>query len=154
MPPSAFPATYLPTPDRTRIRPFVKCFRSEHRYVVAGCLGPRARRHDQRQSRKHHDRQGCSALLSSSVHHPSSSSACRPTSVGDGAPMLAALEQSLGRAPLPVQQSTTASPLPKAGLPRRFGRLVVFAQQFIGHPKMSSGSGYVAVVRLEICLGG
>src|SRR5215212_2703240 len=59
---------------------------------------------------------------------------------------------AVGRSPR--QQTITASPLPKTDPSRRSGGLVVFAQHFVRPPQVSGGSIHVAVVRLEICLGG
>src|SRR5215218_5576846 len=51
-----------------------------------------------------------------------------------------------------MQQTTTASPLPKTDLLRRSGRLVVFAQHFVRSLQVSGGSSHVAVVRFKIRL--
>src|SRR5215208_412910 len=59
---------------------------------------------------------------------------------------------AVGRSPR--QQTITASPLPKTDPSRRSGALVVFAQHFVRSPQVSGGSIHVAVVRLEVCLGG
>src|SRR5215217_3663254 len=66
----------------------------------------------------------------------------------------APLEPSSVLTQSPPQQKFTASLLPKTDLPRRFGRLVVFAQHFVRLPQVLGGSIHVAVVRLEIRLGG
>jgi hypothetical protein len=54
----------------------------------------------------------------------------------------------------PARQTIASSRSLKTDILRRCGRLVVFAQHFVGPPQVSGGSIQVAVVRLEIRLGG
>src|SRR5215203_6846888 len=68
--------------------------------------------------------------------------------------VLAFLKPSSVLRQYPTQQTIIASPLPKTDLLRRSGGLVVFAQHFVRPPQISGGSIHVAVVRLEIRLGG
>src|SRR5215208_7626801 len=82
------------------------------------------------------------------------SSICRYAFIVDAVHAGTPLEPSSVLKQSPTQQTITASPLPKTDLLRRFGRLVVCAQHFVGPPQVSSGSIHVAVVRLEIHLGG
>src|SRR5215204_3585585 len=82
------------------------------------------------------------------------SSICRYAFIVDAVHAGTPLEPSSVLKQSPTQQTITASPLPKTDLLRRFGRLVVCAQHFVGPPQVSGGSIHVAVVRLEIRLGG
>src|SRR5215213_5796764 len=68
--------------------------------------------------------------------------------------VLALLRPSSAVGRSPRQRTITASPSPKTDPSRRAGRLVVFAQHFVRSPQVSGGSIHVAVVRLEVCLGG
>src|SRR5215211_7970956 len=119
-------------------------------------LGPGACRKGHRQSRKHRDRQYCSAESSRSVHHPPSiPSTRRYAFAGDVAHAgTRTILTVLSGGTIPAQRTITASPLPKTDLLGRAGRLVVFAQQLVRPPQVSCGSTYEAVVRLEIRLSG
>src|SRR5215204_259676 len=82
------------------------------------------------------------------------SSICRYAFIVDAVHAGTPLEPSSVLKQSPTQQTITASPLPKTNLLRRSGDLVVFAQHFVRPPQVSGGSIHVAVVRLEIRLGG
>src|SRR5829696_5619602 len=82
------------------------------------------------------------------------SSICRYAFIVDAVHAGTPLEPSSVLKQSPTQQTITASLLSKTDLLRRSGRLVVCAQHFVGPPQISGGSIHVAVVRLEISLGG